>query len=264
MRRWIIQTIAFFAGNHYFQSIIRNEGFYQGPLKRFCFPYFTCYSCPLAVASCPLGSIQHFLSLQLIPFYVIGFLGLIGVFIGRMVCGYLCPIGFLQDILYRIKSFKFKIPNWLANLKYVFLFGLVVIGAYLTAEPAFCKICPVGSTQAGIPLVLWDPFQSSLRPLIGWHYYFKVSIFALFLLLIISSRRFFCRVMCPLGAIYSLFNRFSILQLRVNKDKCIECNSCELLCPMGIKVYQQPNQADCIRCFECVKKCPTKAVYVGW
>ena len=262
MRRWLIQTIAFFAGNNYFQAIINNTGFYQGPLKRFCLPYFTCYSCPLAIASCPLGSIQHFFTLQTIPFYVFGFLALIGTGVGRLICGYTCPIGFGQDLLYRVKTIKFKIPRWTRYVKYAVLASLIIIIPYFTFEPWFCKLCPVGMFQAGIPLVMWDPPAFDLRPLAGAFYYLKIGIVTATIIFIITVRRGFCRVFCPLGAIYSFFNKISIFRI-VRTEDCRYCELCIEVCPVEINVFENPNQMECIRCLECVRVCKNGGLKFG-
>jgi len=256
----MIQTLAFFAGNNYFQAIINNTGFYQGPLKKFCLPYFTCYSCPLAIASCPLGSLQHFFTLQTIPFYVFGYLALIGISTGRMICGYLCPIGFAQDLLWKIKTIKFWIPDWTRYIKYFVLGGLVIIIPYLLYEPWFCKLCPVGMIQAGIPLTLWDPPAFDLWPMAGAFYYLKIGIAISTIIFVIAVRRGFCRVICPLGAFLSLFNSISLFKIK-QTGECHSCELCIMVCPMEINVFANLNHIDCIRCLECVKSCKGELRY---
>ena len=88
-------------------------------LKRFPMPWLVCWSDPLAVGACPAGSIQHFLSVGLFPFFAIGFLALIATIFGRMSCGWLCPFGYVQDLIYRMREFT----KWVV----VALLALIVV-----------------------------------------------------------------------------------------------------------------------------------------
>jgi polyferredoxin len=147
------------------------------------------------------------------------------------------------------------------GLKFAFLFIVAGITAYFTAEPWFCKLCPQGTLEAGIPLVLWDPVQG-LRALVGWLFYLKVAILLFVIWSAIMVKRPFCRAVCPIGAIYSLFNKISLLHMSLNKDACTGCGICRRVCPTDIEPFNDPNQAECIRCFECVWHCPHKALKI--
>lgn len=254
----IIQTIATVIQNAYIPAIFAG-GIYQGFLKRACTPILNCWGCPLALFSCPMGALQHFIGLGLIPFYTVGFFGTVGMLVGRMTCGWICPFGFFQDLLYKIRSFKAELPKPFSYFKYVVLIGVAGVIAYLTAEPWFCKLCPDGSLIAGIPLVLADR-TGDLRALVGWHYYMKISILLAIIVLSVAMKRFFCRTFCPVGAIYSIFNRFSLLKLQIDDKRCIKCESCQTKCPMHVPIYRSPSNIDCIRCLDCVKVCPTNAI----
>ncbi len=257
----IIQILATIIVNGYFPAIYKG-GIYQGSLKRVCWPVLNCWGCPTAMYGCPAGGLQHFIGLQLIPWVVLGILGTVGAAVGRMACGWICPFGLFQDLLFKIRSFKMRMPVFFKFFKYgvlVLVAGLVV---YKVGEPWFCKLCPDGLLIAGFPLVLFDK-TGDLRALIGWHYYMKIAIFILIVLSSITMKRFFCRSMCIIGAVYSIFNRFSFTKLRLNKDKCRECGSCQNVCPMDVPVYKQQNHIDCIRCLDCVYKCPSKALKYG-
>lgn len=83
---------------------------YKGSTKQICVPGLNCYSCPGAIGSCPIGSLQAVIGSKnfKFSFYIIGFLMIIGTTIGRFVCGWLCPFGLVQDFLYRIPSKKIK------------------------------------------------------------------------------------------------------------------------------------------------------------
>lgn len=215
-------------------------------------PGLNCYACPLASLACPIGSLQHFIVLKRIPFLIIGFFLLIGGAVGRMICGWACPIGLLQDLLYRIpiKKWKIQLP-YLNYLKYGVLFLLIILIPYVIREPLFCSLCLAGTLQGGLPLFLTD---HGIRERAGAFFAIKGIIFFFFLLSFLFIKRSFCRFFCPLGAIYSLFNRHSYLHLSVDSG-CVQCNQCQKICPMDILVYENPNQLDCIRCLECAS-CP--------
>ena len=255
----------------------------RSPFKRVCVPGLNCYSCPAAVSSCPLGSLQGAVSGGRFPFFVTGFLILAGVLFGRAVCGFLCPFGFLQEILHwtgeKIRSvlFREKTVNLLKNRKsirshtvrrlqfskYLFLFvfifllpylGYIVFGVQL---PYFCSwICPAGTLEAGIPLVI---VNSAMRSAIGFLFTWKVVLLACFLVWAFFCVRPFCKYICPLGALYSFFNRISVFGVTVDSKKCSNCGSCTAYCKMNAKAV---NSLECIRCGDCIPVCPEKAIYV--
>ena len=90
----------------------------------------------------------------------------------------------------------------------------------------------------------------------------KLAILVIFVISAILIKRPFCRFMCPLGAIWGLFNRISALKLKVDKHHCLECDICRKVCPMDISIYEDPHHFDCIRCMRCVTACPRGAVSV--
>ncbi len=190
--------------------------------------------------------------------YVLGMLGLIGSLVGRMPCAWLCPFGLMQELIHKIPSMKVEIPRVLTYLKYmilalfVFLLPLLVVDEFGYGVTWFCKyICPAGTLEAGIPMMVLQP---SLRELTGVLYYNKLMILAVFLVLMIFIRRPFCRIACPLGAIYSFFNRASMFRMVHNADACVGCKKCYSDCPMGVKIFEGANQLDCIRCLKCYQE----------
>ncbi len=155
---------------------------------------------------------------------------------------------------------KLKFP--ITGLKFLFLILVAGVLVFFTAEPWFCKLCPQGTLEAGIPLVLWDPV-GGLRNLVGWLFYLKVAILLFVFWAAIMIKRPFCRVVCPIGAIYSLFNKLSLLRMKLNRDTCNHCRVCRHVCPMDIEPYKDPNQAECIRCFQCVWRCPRSSLKIS-
>lgn len=247
---------------------------FTGGTKALCVPVLNCYSCPGALGACPIGSLQaavggfrhHF------PFYVLGLLMLFGVVLGRLVCGLLCPFGLVQDLLHKIPAPKWTVPKGLDRparyLKYVVLVLMVVLlPAFAVTEtgvtpPYFCQyLCPAGTLGGGIPLMIADP---ALRTLAGGLFRWKVLVLAVIVAASVLIHRPFCRYLCPLGAFYGLFHRFSFFQMHLEKDKCVDCRQCEQACPMAVEVTKNINSPECIRCGKCSSICPTGAISSGF
>ncbi len=240
---------------------------YQGNAKYLCTPGLNCYSCPAAAASCPLGALQNALAgtNTKLPYYIFGILLLYGLMFGRWICGFLCPFGLIQDLLHKIKTPKLKKSRFTriaSYFKYVILAVMVVILPLIYALkdfplPAFCKyICPSG-TLLGAGGLLSNSANSDLFGMLGPLFTWK---FVLLVALIVGSvfiYRFFCRFFCPLGAIYGLFNRISLLGMKLDEPKCIHCGLCVGSCQMDIR---HVGDHECISCGKCVTVCPTGAI----
>ncbi len=265
-KRTFVQLFSAVLTNSHFKGFAEGS-LYRGDLKKACVPVLNCYSCPGAVGACPVGSLQAVAagySFQF-SFYVAGFLALVGVTLGRFACGWFCPFGLVQDILYRLPSPKFFIPGRTRCLKYLLLLvPVLVLPAAATdalglGVPYFCKwLCPAGTLEAAIPLYFTcPPVRSGLGLLFHWR------LFWLFLILVLAVlvRRGFCRALCPLGAFYSFFNKYSLYTLNVDRTRCTGCNTCKNTCFASIPVSGHPNHPECIRCLDCVKSCPNGAIY---
>ena len=233
---------------------------YKGDIKGLCVPGLNCYSCPGAVGACPLGSLQSGLlsSKYKVPYYVLGTLLLFGLMCGRLICGFLCPFGLLQELLYKIPGKKIKknrITVMLTYMKYVILVIFVIVIPLVKLVPGFCKyICPAGILEGGIPLTYMDP---QIRGLIGVLFSWKFIVMVVILTICVFCFRSFCRFVCPLGAIYSFFNPISFFGIRVDNDKCIHCDACVKNCKMDVK---RVCDRECIQCGECIKECPVDAI----
>ena len=239
---------------------------YQGNTKQVCVPGINCYSCPGAVGACPIGSLQgSFSAGKSTIYYVCGILLLYCILFGRLICGWFCPFGFIQDLVYKLKTPKLKkspVTRILSYFKYVvlvfFVFIVPITYAFRdTPLPAFCKyICPAGTIEGGIGLLankVNESYFSMLGPLFTWKFALMVSI----ILGCILIYRLFCRFICPLGALYGLFNKISVFGVKVDNSKCINCGLCVSKCKVDIRTV---GDQECISCGECIPECPTKAI----
>lgn len=267
IRRGWIQAVATLLSNIHLPNFITGR-IHQGPLKQVCVPGLNCYSCPAATASCPVGAYQAVAGSpnHKVSFYIVGLLSIFGVFMGRFICGFLCPFGWFQDLLHRIplKKFSTKKVKPLRYVKYVMLFFVVGLMPFLftnvagMGEPYFCKyVCPQGVLEGGIPLAIANP---GIRAALGFLFSWKTGILIAVVILSILLYRPFCKWLCPLGAFYSFFNRLSFYQYQVDFDKCIDCGKCAKVCGMDVDIRKNQAHPECIRCGECEKACPTGAI----
>lgn len=265
-RRMAIQAVATLLQNANFKGFITGK-IYTGSSKAVCVPGLNCYSCPGAVGACPVGSLQNSLSSMRFkfPYYVVGLLIFFGVLAGRLICGFICPFGFIQDLLNKIpfpvKLKHFKGDRLLRKLKYAVLIILVIVMPIcVKLTPFFCKyLCPSG-TLAGILLALSD---TKLFGVFGSLFAWKACILGIIVFLSILISRPFCKYLCPLGAIYAPFNKISLFKMHLNPSACIGCGKCSKVCDMCVDPSKTPNHTECIRCGKCINECPTNALKFG-
>ena len=243
-------------------------GIYQGGGKTVCVPGLNCYSCPAASGACPIGSFQAVVGSSKFSFsyYITGFLILLGVLLGRFICGFLCPFGWLQELLHKIPTRKLSTKRLkpLTYIKYAVLLFMVALLPMLVTndvgmgDPFFCKyLCPQGVLEGAIPL---SAVNSGIRAALGTLFSWKLGILIAVIVLSVLFYRPFCKWLCPLGAFYALLNRVSLFGMKVDQHKCISCGKCARACKMDVDVTKTPNHAECIRCGMCVRACPTHAV----
>jgi len=263
-----VQLLFTIVTNGYLYGFL-NGKIYRGGLKYICVPGLNCYSCPGAVASCPIGALQALLNqrdLQ-VPFAVLGFFFLFGSLLGRFVCGWLCPFGLAQDLLHKIPVFRKtkRLPfhSVLQYGRYAVLVFLVCVGSMFlfggyVKVPAFCKfLCPSGTLFGALPLLgANEALREQARGLFLW----KLGILLALLLLSVKVCRPFCQYLCPLGAIYGWFNRFSLVQIHWERERCVSCGACERACPVGLSMEDISRSAECIRCGKCAAACPQKCL----
>ena len=265
--RRLIQVYSALLHNAHLQGFIDGE-IYQGKAKFACVPGFNCYSCPGAVGACPLGALQNALAStgHRAGWYVMGILLLFGVTLGRTICGWLCPLGLIQELLNRIPTFKIRksrLTRALSWLKYVVL-AVFVIALPLwyglkhdIPLPGFCKyICPAG-TFGGAVALLANPGNAGLFGMLGILFTRKFTVLLAIGLACVFCYRSFCRFLCPLGAIYGLFNRFCLVGVRVDQDRCNACGACVRNCGMDVR---RVGDHECIHCAKCMNTCAQKAI----
>lgn len=266
VRGWI-QAGATLLTNIHLPNFFRG-GIYQGKGKSVCVPGLNCYSCPAASGACPIGSFQAVVGSSKFGFsyYITGFLILLGVLLGRFICGFLCPFGWLQELLHKIPSKKLSTRKLkpLTYLKYIILLLAVVLLPALAVndvgmgDPFFCKyICPQGVLEGAIPLSL---VNEGIRAALGTLFVQKLFILLAVVALSILFYRPFCKWICPLGAFYALLNKISLLEIKMDEQKCVSCGKCAASCKMDVDVRKTPNHAECIRCGKCITACPAEAL----
>ena len=265
-RGWI-QAGATLLTNIHLPNFLKG-GLYQGKGKAVCVPGLNCYSCPAASGACPIGSFQAVVGSSKFRFsyYITGFLILLGVLLGRVICGFLCPFGWFQELLHKIPTKKLSTKKLkpLTYLKYVVLLVMVVLLPVLVTnqlgmgDPFFCKyLCPQGVLEGAIPLSMAN---AGIRAALGSLFTWKFIVLLMVIVLSIVFYRPFCKWLCPLGAFYALLNKVSLFQMQVDQSKCVSCGKCAKVCKMDVDVTKSPNHTECIRCGMCIRACPTDAV----
>ena len=267
--RRLVQLYSALLHNAYIKGFIDGR-IYTGSAKYACVPGFNCYSCPGAVGSCPLGSIQNALAMagHRAGWYVLGIVLLFGVILGRTICGWLCPLGLLQELLHRIptpKLRKSRITRALSWLKYLILAVFVIAVPlwyglrFQIPLPAFCKyICPAGTFEGAIGH-LANPANVSYYSMLGVLFTRKFVIMLVTGLACVFCYRSFCRFLCPLGAVYGLFSRFNVIGTAVDEDRCSRCGDCVSRCGMDVRYV---GDHECIHCGRCMDVCKEGAISI--
>ncbi|MHC4787657.1 MAG: 4Fe-4S binding protein [Planctomycetota bacterium] len=222
-------------------------------LHTVCGPVFHCYSCPLAAFACPIGVLANFGALHVFPFIAIGTLLLVGALVGSLLCGWACPFGYVQDLAGKVPTPKFELPRWSGYGRYAVLGGLVLAVPFLFGEGHalfICRVCPAGALEAALPNAVRLALNGEQ---VVWPSALKIGITVLFVAAIFFTWRPWCRVLCPLGGIYGLFNRGSAFFLRFHPERCTDCGRCRRPCRYGVTPGERANDHRCLRCLECTR-----------
>ena len=199
-----------------------------------------------------------FLGIIYKSFFLIGLFMASSLLLGAFHCGWLCPFGFLQELLgklgRRLRLPRFAIPpgwdRYLRFLRYI-LFALSFLGL-------------------GIIYFLGTPYSQTMGFLSGSAGAVTAGIALLtgaFLVLSLFTDRPFCRYFCTEGARYGALSLVRLFTIKRNRDTCISCGICDKACPMGIEISsaKQIRNGQCINCFECIRACPKdKTLTYGW
>jgi polyferredoxin len=182
----------------------------------------------------------------------------LGLFLKKAFCSWLCPVGTLGEVLWKLGTRLFgrslALPRWLdvalRSLKYLLL--LFFLGATLAMDgPA---------TRA----FLFSPFNV-MADLSMYLFFARISAFALAVVLALAAlsavvQNFACRYLCPYGALLGLLSLFSPVKITRSEDSCIGCQACTFVCPSRIQVHEATRvaNAECTGCYRCVEACPVK------
>lgn len=143
-------------------------------------------------------------------------------------------------------------------LVFVILLPILMTNQLGMGDPFFCKyLCPQGVLEGALPLSIAN---AGIRAALGKLFTWKAGILVAVVLLSLMFYRPFCKWICPLGAVYALFNKVSLLQMHIDTGKCVSCGKCAGVCKMDVDVVRHPNHTECIRCGACVKECPVEAI----
>lgn len=296
-----IKSLRFLSQISFF--IILNLGIFGVPFLPLLLPVVECSSIDTNISLCNFGVLLRNFSLAwemspMIPLASISMFFLFGAVFGRALCGWVCPLGFLQDLISKVTeriseardTLAEKTHYMLTSLKYIVLlmtlapvvsislaFGLnrllgrkYAFTLGVCGQAPYCIICPVPVMFSTIPSIVGALLNGSpLQPL-PFTAYIALAFFAVFLGASILGKRSWCRYLCPLGALMSLFNRFSLLHITKGPHKCTAfCRGhqrdCVETCPMGIKVSenQEPSASpECIYCYDCSDSCTNEAIKV--
>lgn len=236
-------------------------------LRGACVPGLHCHACPFSIFACPLGVFVNSTRTLIVPYIALGIVGLVATLGGRLVCGWICPFGFLQDLLYKLRTPKLQIPVKLSYTKYVVLVVFILAVPYLWPHDGgllyrftFCDGCPAGTLEGMLPLAIGAHFGADWGVFGGFtaRFFARVSILLAILVFVTLVSRGFCRMLCPLGAIFGLFNRFSLFRFNLARKNCNGCSACAKVCPVHIDPVSEMNTTECIRCYEC-----TSAKHIG-
>ncbi|PLX79115.1 MAG: hypothetical protein C0615_02820 [Desulfuromonas sp.] len=255
-KRRVVQTSSLFISNAFVLSSLNFIpcGFLQ------------CSNCALSTFACPLILVQRGAVLASMGMFgmmsdkivasvgsALAMLVLFGAVFGTWACGWLCPFGFIQDLLAKVPVKKIRMPEWSGHLRIPLFILLVTLIPYWTRSLFFCDVCPPGAINRlwqqalGIPLFFKSP--EGIMAVVSIGLLVAVIAAAIFI------QRPFCSLLCPIGGLHGLFNKISGFFLNVESESCSACKQCQAACTQGINPVATPANSLCSRCLACTDSC---------
>ncbi|MFW9787049.1 MAG: 4Fe-4S binding protein [Candidatus Thorarchaeota archaeon] len=246
---------------------------------------------PFAVISGSFDTMIREFSTGIFPFFTIGAMLIITVIFGRAACGWICPIGTIQDFvtlpkrtktrpspgtekeLRRVKAYIFVITAffavWVGFSRLTGTAEVLVTALGDFANDVFGPLNPARILFVILPKQDWPISLQTLWYFSRWEWAFIQMVFVISIFLIsVWVPRWFCRWLCPAGWFYSIFSRDALIGIGRNPARCTPdtCNVCEVVCPMNIRIrrfpYKHMHSPDCIMCLECKSHCPNNAIVI--
>jgi polyferredoxin len=291
LKIWLFRRAAQIIFFFIFNALIFNRVIFYWNIKpsTLHLPVLVSINSPLSAFYGVFDVIQASLSRGVFPSLSIAVILVLGALIGRALCSWACPIGLIQELILEFKGeisqVSFKTHNQAVKLKFVILALTILISSTIAASVHFNIWSSyresLGDFAKG-PFFIFSPdglLFSTLPYLISSFIFdkgfsfesfqiylliFKMFILGLFFASVYKISLFWCRYICPLGALMGIFGKFSFLSLNRSLTKCEKCPECVKACPMQIKILDYPwgkfNHQECILCFRCVDACKHKAL----
>jgi len=172
----------------------------------------------------------------------------------KAICGWACPFGALEELIYTLPFFKkakkLKIPFWITNSIRSLIFVLFILMLYgIIGRKGYVIYHEMN------PFNMFNIEHATQTMMI---------LIAVYLLTSFIIYRPFCRFICPFGLMSWMVEKFSITQVRIDFDKCIDCRACDKACPhtaAGDRLDKKALPADCFTCMRCLRTCPVDAIH---
>ncbi len=188
---------------------------------------------------------------------------LVSIIFSRGFCGWICPFGTVQEFLGKLSKRKVRIPektdSYLRYLKYLVL-AVIIVGTAITGTLIFRGYDPFMTFFHFGKGLIWEYSPDELPVLLP-----GIIITAAVLAASVFIERFWCRYLCPLGAVTALFSRLRISKIKRDKKTCINCKACDKVCPSLLKpsTVEEVKSAECIGCTRCVNACPKNSLSIN-
>lgn len=216
---------------------------------------------PFSSVSDPLRTLQFFISEGATPWYPLGVLLVVFAVFGRAFCGWACPFGLFQDMIHAFRDMDLpqSLHNVLTKVKFFVLISVFVAG-YQMGTPVFDRVNPFGTLVSAIPHMLLVGFTVDRWVIIRLTFFFLLLVSFLFV------HRFWCRYLCPVGALAALFSKVSPLHLQFDPSRCNQCKDCLDVCPTRVNIFDvvRKRPTECILCGDCADVCSHHALQLSF